>query len=69
MPSLIILVGAATVIFEIVRVSPNAATDAYETIQEFADPKHNEGDPLSINQRAIPPRSVSRLGFGFFIRA
>jgi hypothetical protein len=56
MPSLIILVGAATVIFEIVRVSSHAATDAYETIQEFTDPKHDEGDPLSRNQRVIVER-------------
>jgi len=46
---------------EIVRVSPNAATDAYKTVQEFTDPKftdpkHDEGDPLSINQRAIVER-------------
>jgi hypothetical protein len=56
MPSLIILLGAAAVIFEIVRVSPNAARDAYNTIQEFTDPKHEEGDPLNINQRAIVER-------------
>jgi len=52
MPSFIILVGAAAVIFEIVRVSPNAATDAYNTIQEFTDPKY----PLSVEQRAIVER-------------
>ena len=56
MPLLIILVGAAAVIFEIVRVSPNTATDAYETIQEFTDPKHKEGDPLTISQRAMVER-------------
>src|SRR6516162_5963450 len=56
MPSFIILVGAAAVIFEIVRVSPNAATDAYNAIQEFIDPKRDEGDPLNINQRAIVER-------------
>ena len=56
MPSFIILVGAAAVIFEIVRVSPNAATDAYNTIQEFTDPKYSEGDPLSVEQRAIVER-------------
>ena len=56
MPSFIILVGAAAVIFEIVRVSPNAATDAYNAIQEFIDPKHNEGEPLSVEQRAIVER-------------
>ena len=56
MPSFIILVGAAAVIFEIVRVSPNAATDAYNAIQEFIDPKHGEGDPLSIEQGAIVER-------------
>ena len=56
MPSLVILLGAAALIFEIVRVSPNAATDAYQRIQEFTDPKHDEGDPLSINQRAIVER-------------
>ena len=56
MPSFTILVGAAAVIFEIVRVSPNAATDAYKTVQEFIDPKRDEGDPLNINQRAIVER-------------
>ena len=56
MPSFIILVGAAAVIFEIVRVSPNAATDAYNAIQEFTDPKYSEGDPLSVEQRAIVER-------------
>jgi hypothetical protein len=56
MPSFIILVGVAAMVFEIVRVSPNAATDAYKTVQEFTDPKHDEGDPLSINQRAIVER-------------
>jgi hypothetical protein len=56
MPSLIIFVGAAAVISEIVRVSPKAATDAYNTVQEFTDPKHGEGDPLSIEQRAIVER-------------
>ena len=56
MPSFIIFVGAAAVIFEIVRVSPKAATDAYNTVQEFTDPKHGEGDPLSIEQRAIVER-------------
>src|SRR5262249_30905192 len=55
-PLFIILVGAAAVVFEMVRVSPNAATDAYNTIQEFTDPKHDEGDPLSIRQRAIVER-------------
>jgi len=44
------------VIFEIVRVSPNAATDAYNAIQEFIDPKHSEGEPLSVEQRAIVER-------------
>jgi hypothetical protein len=53
MPSFIIFVGAAAVIFEIVRV---AATDAYNTVQEFTDPKHGEGDPLNIEQRAIVER-------------
>src|SRR5262249_7880991 len=56
MPLFIILVGAAAVVFEMVRVSPNAATDAYNTIQEFTDPKHDQGDPLSIKQRAIVER-------------
>jgi hypothetical protein len=56
LPLFIILVGAAAVIIEIVRVSPNAATDAYNTIQDFTDPKHLEGDPLSIEQRAIVER-------------
>src|SRR5215469_11371122 len=56
MPSFIILFGAVAVIFEIVSVSPNAATDAYKTVQAFTDPKHDEGDPLSINQRAIVDR-------------
>ena len=52
----IIFVGAAAVIFEIVRVSPDAATDAYNTVQEFTDPNHGESDPLSIEQRAIVER-------------
>jgi hypothetical protein len=56
MSSFIILVGATAVIFQIMRVSPDAATDAYNAIQEFADPKHDEGDPLSIKQRAIVER-------------
>jgi len=56
MPLFIILFGAVAVIFEVVRVSPNAATDAYKTVQAFTDPKHDEGDPLSINQRAIVER-------------
>jgi hypothetical protein len=59
MPSFIIFVGAAAVIFEIVRVSPKAATDAYNTVQEFTDPKHGEGDPLSIEQRAIVERYLA----------
>jgi len=54
--SFIILVGAAAVIFEIVRVSPNAAADTYNTAQEFIDPKHGEGDPLSLEQGAIVER-------------
>jgi len=57
--SFIILVGAAAVIFEIVRVSPNAAADTYNTAQEFIDPKHGEGDPLSIEQRAIVERYLA----------
>jgi len=55
-PSLIIFVWAASLIFEIVRVSPDAATDAYSTVQEFTDPKHGESDPLSTEQRAIVER-------------
>ena len=56
MPSFIALVGVATVIFGIVRVSSNAATDAYNMIEEFTDPKHGEGDPLSTEQGAIVER-------------
>ena len=56
MSSLIILVGSVVVIFQVVRVSPNAATDAYRTIQEFTDLKHDEGDPLSTNQQALVER-------------
>src|ERR1700746_3041454 len=48
----IILVGIAAVIFEIVRASPDAATDVYNTVQEFTDPRHSEGDPLTSEQRA-----------------
>jgi hypothetical protein len=55
-PSFIILVGAAAVIFALVSISPNSATDAYSTIQEFTDPKHSEGDTLSFEQRAIVER-------------
>ena len=51
-----IFVGAAAVIFEIFSASPKAATDAYSTVEEFADPKYAEGDPLSIEQRAISER-------------
>jgi hypothetical protein len=47
---------AAAMIFEIIRVSPDAATDAYNTIQEITGPKHNQDDPLSIKQRAIVQR-------------
>jgi hypothetical protein len=54
--SFIILVGSAAVIFEVVRVSPNAGTDTYRTIQEFTDLKHDEGDPLSTNQQALVER-------------
>jgi hypothetical protein len=56
MSSSVVLVGAAAVIFEIVRVSPNAATDVYNTVQEFTDPRHSEGDPLSSEQWAIVER-------------
>jgi hypothetical protein len=28
----------------------------YNTIQEFADPEHSEGEPLSVEQRAIVER-------------
>ena len=56
LPSFTIFVGAAALIFEIVRVSPNAATDSYNAVQEFLDPGHGEGDPLSIEQRAIVER-------------
>jgi hypothetical protein len=52
----IILVGIAAVIFEIVRASPDAATDVYNTVQEFTDPRHSEGDPLTSEQRAIVER-------------
>ena len=51
-----IFVGAAVVIFEIFSASPKAATDAYRTIEEFSDPKYAEGDPLSVEQRAIIER-------------
>jgi len=56
LPSFIIFVGVAGLIFEIVRVSPNAATDTYNAVQELIDPKHGEGDPLSIEQGAIVER-------------
>ena len=56
MPSVIILVGTAVVICEILQVFPHAAADAYSTIQEFTDPKHRESDSLSIEQRAIVER-------------
>jgi len=56
LPSFIIFVGVAGLIFEIVRVSPNAATDTYNAVQEFIDPKHGEGDPLSLEQGAIVER-------------
>jgi hypothetical protein len=55
-PSLIILAGSVAVIFEVVRVSPHAATDVYRNIQEFTDLKHDEGDPLSTNQQALIER-------------
>jgi hypothetical protein len=56
MSSFIIFIGAAAVIFEIVRASPGAATDVYNTVQEFTDPRHGEGDPLNSEQRAIVER-------------
>src|SRR5262249_38310093 len=52
----LILVGTAAVIFLITRASPRAATGVYSALQEFTDPKHAEGDPLSNNQRAIVER-------------
>lgn len=55
-PSFMILVGATALIFLMLSVSPDAATDAYNAIQEFTDPKHDEGDPLSIKQGAIVER-------------
>jgi hypothetical protein len=54
--SFIIFVWAAGVIFEIVRASPYVATDAHNTVQEFTDPRHGEGDPLSAEQWAIVER-------------
>ena len=51
-----VMSGTCAVIFAIVRVSPKAATDAYNTVQEFTDPNHGECDPLSIEQRAIVER-------------
>jgi hypothetical protein len=39
--------------------SVSAATDSYNTAQEFIDPKHGEGDPLSIEQRAIVERYLA----------
>jgi hypothetical protein len=56
MPAFIILLGAAPVISQIMRVSPAAATGAYYALQAFTDQKHDEGDPLSIKQRAIVER-------------
>ena len=56
MSSFIIFVGAAAVIFEIVRASPDAATDVYNMVQEFTDPRHGEDDPLTSEQRAIVER-------------
>jgi hypothetical protein len=56
MPLVIILMGTAVVICEILQVFPHAAADAYNTIQEFTDPKHRESDSLSIEQRAIVER-------------
>ena len=43
-------------IFQIMRASPDAAIDAYNAMQELTDPKHDEGDLLSIKQRAIVER-------------
>jgi hypothetical protein len=56
MPLVIILVGATAVIFQIIRASPDAAKGAYNAMQELTDPKHDEGDPLSVEQRAIVER-------------
>ena len=56
MPWFLIFVGATALIFEIVRVSPKAATDGYNTVQGFTDPKYGEGDPLNIQQRVIVER-------------
>jgi hypothetical protein len=58
----IIFVGTAAVIFEIVRASPDAATDVYNTVQDFVDPKHDGDDPLNIEQRAIVERYSDRDG-------
>ena len=54
--SFIIFVWAAGVIFEIVRASPYVATDAHNTVQEFTETRHGEGDPLSAEQWAIVQR-------------
>jgi hypothetical protein len=56
MPWFLVFVGATALIFEIVRVSPKAATAGYDTVQEFTDPKYGEGDPLNIQQRVIVER-------------
>jgi len=49
-------VGAAAVTFEIFSESPHAATAAYSTVEEFADPGYAESEPLSIKQQAIVER-------------
>jgi hypothetical protein len=54
--SFIIFVWVAGAIFVIVRASPYVATDAHNTVQEFTDPRHGEGDPLSAEQWAIVER-------------
>ena len=56
MPLFIILVVASGAIFQIIGASPDAATDAYNAMQELTDPKHDAGDPLSIKQRTIVDR-------------
>jgi ABC-type nitrate/sulfonate/bicarbonate transport system ATPase subunit len=57
--SFMIFVGVATVIIEIVEVYPAAVTDAYNTVQDFSDPKHVEGESLNSEQRSIVERYSS----------
>ena len=57
--SFMIFVGVATVIIEIAEVYPAAVTDAYNTVQDFSDPKHVEGESLNSEQRSIVERYSS----------